>query len=169
MNIFNSPDYVRSRKYYIVQCSVFYFVTLLMSDAFLAKLLSYMGMSDSLVGIASTFISLSMIAQLSSFFTAKTKISKKSIVTTLLTISTFLFAFVYIVPFLSINKELKSILIIGSLLLAYMIQQASSPLYFPWANSYVENNKRGEFSACKSFPKGSATSSISPFFSVSFF
>ena len=148
-NILNSKEYKRSRAFYIVQCAVFYFITLLVSDAFLARLLSYMGISDSLVGIISTFISLAMISQLSSLFLLRTKVSRKNTVIVLNTISAFLFALVYLAPFLPINESFKNIIVTGGLLLAYMLQHAATPVYFKWANAYVDSGKRGEFSALK--------------------
>ena len=64
---YNSPEYKRSRAAYMAQCTFEYFVSLLVADAFLAKVLTALGMSDFLVGIISSFISLSFVFQLLSF------------------------------------------------------------------------------------------------------
>ena len=56
-NIYNTKEYKRSRKAYIIQCTSEYSITLLVADAFLANLLSNMGISDVLTGIISSFIS----------------------------------------------------------------------------------------------------------------
>lgn len=60
-NIYNTKEYKRSRKAYIIQCTSEYFITLLVADAFLANLLSNMGISDVLTGIISPFILLPFI------------------------------------------------------------------------------------------------------------
>ena len=56
MKDFNSIEYKRSRNAYMAQCTVEYFVSLLVTDAFLAKLLSSIGISDMIIGIISSFI-----------------------------------------------------------------------------------------------------------------
>ena len=74
---YNSPEYRRSRTAYIAQCAFEYLVTLLVADAFLAKLLSNLGMSDTMVGIISSFASLAFVIQLFSIFLVNTKISQR--------------------------------------------------------------------------------------------
>ena len=53
---FNSPVYVRSRRAYTLECAFEYFVALMVADAFLANLLSHMGIEDAVVGIISSLI-----------------------------------------------------------------------------------------------------------------
>ena len=71
MDKFNSPVYKRSRNSYLIYCAFEYFALLLISDAFLAKLLSSIGISDSLVGIISSFVSLACLFQLITIFVLK--------------------------------------------------------------------------------------------------
>jgi hypothetical protein len=61
---FNTTQYKRSRGAYMAQCTFEYFVALVVSDAFLATLLSYMGFSDSVIGIISSLISVAFLFQL---------------------------------------------------------------------------------------------------------
>ena len=49
-NIYNTKEYKSSRIAYAMQCTFEYFVMLLVADAFLANLLSNMGISDALTG-----------------------------------------------------------------------------------------------------------------------
>lgn len=57
-DIYDSAEYKRSRKAYTLQCAFEYFVAIMAGDAFLAKLLSAIGISDSLIGIISSFTTL---------------------------------------------------------------------------------------------------------------
>lgn len=65
---FKSPEYRRSRWAYHIQCITEYLVTLLVADAFLAKLLKNMGLSDAVIGIVASLISLAFLIQLATIF-----------------------------------------------------------------------------------------------------
>ena len=67
-NIYNTKGFRCSRKAYVGQCAIEYFISLLVADAFLANLLSNMGISDALIGIISSFISFAFLFQLFSIF-----------------------------------------------------------------------------------------------------
>ncbi len=148
-NRFETAAYKRSRASYMVQCTVEYFVALLVSDAFLAKLLTHIGLSDALVGIISSFISLAFVFQLASIFLLKNKISAKKLVIVSDTLSIMFFMFLYFVPFLHISNELKTVLVVLSVLMAYAFKYLIYSICFKWANSFVHPNKRGEYSAIK--------------------
>ena len=77
-NDFSTPEYKRSQRAYAAQCTFEYLVTLLVADAFLAKLLGSLGLEDSVVGIISSFISLAFMIQLFSVFLYKWKINSKN-------------------------------------------------------------------------------------------
>ena len=62
--IYDSPEYKRSRAAYMAQCTFEYFVTILAGDAFLAKLLSEMGIKDSTIGVISSFVSAAFLFQM---------------------------------------------------------------------------------------------------------
>ena len=67
---FDAKHFKRSRTAYMAQSAFEYFLTILVGDAFLAKLLTNIGMSDSLIGIVSSLISFSFLFQLLSIFLA---------------------------------------------------------------------------------------------------
>lgn len=67
-DLFDSPSYKRSRVAYHIQCVTEYLVTLLVADAFLAKLLKQIGLSDSTIGIVSSLMSLAFLVQLGTIF-----------------------------------------------------------------------------------------------------
>lgn len=148
-DIYNSKDYVRSRKAYIVQATLEYFITLCMTDAFLANLLSYVGMSDSVVGIISSFISLAFLFQLLSVLVIRKITNTKKTVVAFNCISQFLFLLIYLVPFIPCSVGFKTALIITAILFAYLLNYTVASIYFKWANSFVAPENRGEYSATK--------------------
>ena len=147
--IFNSAEYKRSRKAYAAQCTFEYFVSLLVADAFLAKLLSSMGIRDSLIGIISSFISLAFIFQLLSLFVTSFPINRKRTVISFNIVSQLMFCSLYVIPFLPLGKELKTVLVILGVLIAYAGQYVAAPILYQWANSYVAPVHRAEYSAVK--------------------
>ncbi len=149
MEKFNSPEYKRSRKFYIIQCAVEYFVALLVADAFLAKLLTSIGISDALTGIISSFIALVGVFQIFTIFIAKIKLSSKKIVLLFDVTSIFFFMFAFLTPFLPVSKTVKTVFVMACIFLAYVFYYLCFSLYFKWANSYVEPTKRADFTATK--------------------
>ena len=59
--VYDSTACKRSRFAYLFECGFEYFVTLLVTDSFLAYLLEKLGMSESLIGIVSSLISLAFL------------------------------------------------------------------------------------------------------------
>lgn len=57
-NLFESKDYKKSREFYTAQCAFEYFIFLPATDAFLAKLLKDIGLSDATAAVLSSLISL---------------------------------------------------------------------------------------------------------------
>lgn len=149
MRKFDSPEFKRSRGAYMAQCTVEYFVSLLVTDAFLAKLLSYLGISDSLIGIISSFITLAFVIQLASILLVKKATNTKALVIALDTASIFFFMLLYFVPFLSSNQSVRTALVIICVLLAYVGKYLITSICFKWANSFVAPTSRALFSARK--------------------
>ena len=55
-----------SRLCYIIEAALEYFISLLVTGAYLARITGALGFSDSLTGILSSFVSLGCVFQLSS-------------------------------------------------------------------------------------------------------
>lgn len=146
---YNSSEYKRSRNAYTLQCMFQYFIHLLVADAFLSKLLTYLGISDSLNGIISSFISLSFAFQLLSLFMLKSKFSAKSLVIFSNTLANLFFVFLFLVPFIPVSADLKSALVVVSVMLGYAGYYLVYSIGYKWANSNVSPDKRGKFSAVK--------------------
>ncbi len=148
-NRFQTKEYRRSRKAYTMQCAFEYFIALLVADAFLAKLLTALGIGDNLIGIISSFVSLAFVFQLLSIFLVKAKTSTKKIVMICDTVSICFFMLVYLVPFFPVDGEVKKILVVVSIMIAYAIKYLISSMLFKWANSHVEPSLRAVYSANK--------------------
>lgn len=149
MDTFQTPEYKRSRKAYIVQCTTEYLVSLLVTDVYLAKLLSSIGISDGLVGIISSFVTLAFVFQIFTLLIAKARVSSKKLVIVFDTVSIFCFISMYLVPFLPVGKTQKTILLVVCILTAYVCKYLIMNICFKWANSYVLPTKRASFSALK--------------------
>lgn len=148
-DIYDSPDYKRSRSAYRAQCTFEYFIALLAADAYLAKLLNYLGISDSLIGVISSLISFAFLFQLTSIIAVRKINNTKRTAVIFHSVSRLFFVGIYIIPFLPVTNNIKTILIICSILLAYFFNYTVSPIIFKWANSFVDPNKRGDYSAGK--------------------
>ena len=149
MEMFSKKDYKRSRTAYALQATFEYLITLMVTDAFLAKILTHLGISDSMIGIIATFISLAMVIQLGSLSISKTKVKTKTLVTVCSTASQVLFALVYVIPFLPIAPSLKKILAVIFILVAYSAMYVVWPIMYRWAFKFVSPDKRASFSATK--------------------
>lgn len=146
---YDSKEYKRSRIAYSMQCTFEYFITILVGDAFLAKLLSSMGISDSLIGIISSFVTLAFLFQLSSVFLINKIRNTKRAAILFTSTSQLLFMILYIIPFLSLSRGMKTAFAIIFILGAYFSNYFITSILFKWANSYVSPTKRGSYSATK--------------------
>lgn len=145
----DTPAAKRSRYAYALECSFEYFVSILVSDAFLAKLLSYTGISDATTGIISSLMSLSFLFQLFSIFIMRRITNAKRFVTVIHTLSGLFFMCLYFVPFLPFAVRYKELLIVLCILTAYFGNYFVSTILFKWANSYVDPYHRAEYSGIK--------------------
>lgn len=149
MDIFNSPDYKRSRGAYLWYCAFEYFAALLATDAFLAKLLTNIGISDSLAGIIASFVSMSCVFQLLTLVLMRRRGSLKGIIITFDVLHIGFLMCLYLVPFIPVGKNAKTIIVMLCLLTAYVFKYTVHSPIFTWGNSYVEPTKRASYSAKK--------------------
>lgn len=148
-DIYNSKEYKNTRKAYMAQCTIEYIVSILVADAYLAKLLTSIGISDAMTGIISSFISLAFVFQLLSIFLIEKMTNVKKTVIICDTISQLFFLSIYLVPFLPFQTSIKTILVIVAVLIAYIAKYLIYSIFFKWANSFVAPGNRGEYSAVK--------------------
>ena len=89
--------YKKDRVLYIIEAALEYFISLLITDAFLATLLTKNGITDSVAGIITQLASLSFSAQLCAVFVRKDT-GKKRFVTFMHLTNQMLFVLLYLVP-----------------------------------------------------------------------
>lgn len=147
--IYESKEYKRSRVSYVIKCTAEYFVDLLVADAFLAKLLKYIGLSDSVTGIASSIISLAFLFQIVSVPLVGKLNKVKLPMEAIDTFSQLMFGLLFFVPFLPCSLTVKSIIAISALSLGYFTRHIDNAIIYKWGNSFVSPNKRGVFTASK--------------------
>jgi len=137
----------RSRFLYIIEAALEYFISILVSGSYLATLTSSLGMSDSLTGIISSFISLGCLFQLLSVFLKRRRV--KTIVTTLSVVNQLLFMLLFIIPLSGAGKQIKIVLFMSVIILAYLIYNSIHPLKINWLMSLVDDSQRGIFTSKK--------------------
>ena len=147
--LFESSAYKRSRTAYKWECTFEYFVALLVGNTFLAKLLTYLGFSDSETGIISSLITLAFLFQLISVFVVRKITNTKLVAILFHTLSQVFFMSLYVVPFLPFAAGAKKPLTVICILLAYFGNYMVSTVIFRWGNSYVDPKKRASYTAGK--------------------
>lgn len=146
---FSTPEYKRSRSVYMAQCTFEYLLSLLVTDAFLAKLLGHLGLDDTTIGIISSFITLAFVIQIFSLFLYKLKLNSKTITFIFYPLSRLLFSLLYVIPFVPIGGATVKVIVMCFILVAYSSKYLVLNVLYKWANSYVEPTKRASYSATK--------------------
>lgn len=147
--VYASKDYRRSRNAYRLECTFEYFVQLLVAGSFLATLLTYLGMSDSMIGIVSSLISLAFLFQLFSIFVVQRIVNTKRFVIFFHTLGQLGFLTIYLVPFMPFAAPYRRVLVVICVLLAYFGNYFVTSMLFKWGNSFVDPHKRASYSAGK--------------------
>ena len=140
--------YKTSRFLYILEATFEYFISLLVTGAYLAKITSSLGMNDALTGILTSFVSLGCGFQIIAIFLANKRPVKRW-VTVLHSINQLAFALIYLVPFIELSKTAKIVLFIAFLLMGYIINNIVNSPKINWFMSLVDDKKRGSFTANK--------------------
>jgi len=146
---FDTKEYKTSRVAYIFYCAFDYFVGILISGSFLAKLLSHIGLSDSEIGIVSSFLSFAFLFQLMSIMFAGKIRNTKLASLIFMAVAQLLFMTLFLIPSFGLSRSVGSSMSKIIILLAYLAQYFISVFIGKWANSYVHPDNRGKFSAAK--------------------
>lgn len=147
--IYSSRDYKRSRGAYALECTFEYFVSLLVSDAYLANLLRYMGISDPMIVIISSLISFAFLFQLLAIFAVKHIVNVKRASIIFHFASQLFFMSMFLIPFTPIGTEYKTVAVIACVLIAYLGNYLVTSVIFKWGMSYVDPHKRASYGATK--------------------
>jgi F0F1-type ATP synthase assembly protein I len=148
-NKFNTPGYRRSRWAYTLECAFEYFISLMVADAFLATLLTEMGLSDAVIGVISSLISVAFLFQLFAILVVQHIHNVKRVAVPVHCISQLFFLVLYLLPFFNIPAQFRTAVIVGCLLVAYFGNYLVTSVIFNWGNSYVDPNTRANFAATK--------------------
>ncbi len=135
-----------SRVFYWLECAFEYFISMLSSGAFLAKLTSEVGISDSVTAILTALTSLAGVFQLISIQLSR-KLRAKAPVTAILFASQMLFAAMFMIPFLPIGKLGMTAIFFAVILLARILATIPSSLKVTWFMNLVPMKNRGMYTA----------------------
>lgn len=140
--------YKTSRTLYIVEAALEYFVSLLVSGAFLAKVSTHLGISDSLTGIITAFVSLGCSFQMLSIFINRKNGVKRMVIAASI-LNELLFAGIYLTPFVPLPSGGKAAVFVVCMMAAHIIHQMFNSPKIGWYMSLVDDHKRGVFTANK--------------------
>lgn len=143
----NAP-YKRSRVLYIIEAALEYFIAILMSGAYIAKVTKYLGLSDSLTGIITAFVSLGCGFQAFAILFANKRPIKPWVLIGHC-INQLFFTFVYIVPLFDIDRNVRTVVFVLVLLGGHAVNNVINSPKIGWYMSMVDNDKRGSFTATK--------------------
>ena len=120
----------RGRIMYIIEAGIEYLISIMVANTYLALLTKELGISDSLTGIISSFISLGCVFQLCSILIRKRR--SKGFVLVLSVLNQLLFISLYVVPLVGGDESFMSILLIVIILLAYFFYYIAHPKKIDW-------------------------------------
>lgn len=137
----------RGRLCYILAAAFEYFISLLITDAFLINLLKANGVSDAACGVIYQITVFAFSAQIFSLFVHKTRF--KRFVTLMNLANQVMFVLLYLVPGVRLAQTVKAILLVALFLGGQILANMAAPYKTAWLMSYVPDDSRGRFSANK--------------------
>ena len=138
-----------SRVWVIIEAALAYFISLLVTGAYLARITSNLGFSDSLTGILSSFVSLGCIFQLGSISLFRRFHRVKRPILLIHLINEGLFALIYLIPVFSLDSGQKTALFLLCFCGSYILANLLTPQKTSWFMSLVDDRARGIFTAKK--------------------
>ncbi len=146
---FSKDEYALSRLWVIVEAALEYFIAIITSGAYLAKITSALSFSDSLTGVLSAFVSLGCIFQLGSGIVFRNAGRVKGRVIGFQMVYQLLFVVVYLTPVLKAHENVRTIVFLAAFLSAYIIINLVRSQKNTWMLSLIDDKKRGSFTAKK--------------------
>lgn len=140
--------YKTSRVLYIFEALVEYLSSLLLTGTFIAKVSTTLGVSDSLTGIITAFTSLGCGFELFSLFVSRKNGVKRPVIISGL-INELLFVFIYVVPLVPLNKNLKIAIFVFCMLGGNILLKVFNSPKISWFMELVDDAKRGIFTSFK--------------------
>lgn len=141
--------YRTTRFLYLLEAAFEYFINLLLTGAYIAKVAGAIGLSDSTVGIVTSIVSLGTSFRFFAIFLSH-KSPVKRWVTLSHIVNQLLLSCVWLTPLFPLGKAWKTVLFIAFLLIGYAINHV---INFPKINWFmstaVPDESRGRFTAKK--------------------
>ena len=144
-----NDEYKQSRFWVIVEAALEYFISIITTGAYLARITKALEFSDSLTGVLSSFVSLGCIFQLGTSVVFKGVRRVKSRVILFQMINQLLFVVVYVAPVLKVSANVKTAVFLGCFITSYILINLIRSRKTHWHLTLVDNKKRGIFSAKK--------------------
>lgn len=146
---FFGDEYAVSRLGVIVEAALEYFISIVTSGAYLAKITGALDFSDSLTGVLSAFVSLGCIFQLGSGIVFRNAGRVKGRVIGFQMVYQLLFVVVYLTPVLNAHANVRTCVFLVSFLSAYVLINLVRSQKNTWMLSLIDDKKRGRFTANK--------------------
>ncbi len=137
-------EYAFSKNMYILHAALGYFITLITTGTYLAKLTTTIGISDGMTAVLGAVTSLAGVFQLLSVPLASRRRAKGTVVPMVLG-NELLHGFLYLIPFLNLPGGGSSAVFFVCIFLSLVLQQVSSPLKYNWFMSLVPSRERPAF------------------------
>lgn len=132
-----------SRVMYMIEALFEYFIQILVTGAYLAKLTTTIGISDSMTAILSAITTLSGLFQLISIYLAHKTPVKRWIIPCQI-ISQMMFCALYLIPIFGIKRH-SGIIFFIVIVFGYGIKSVCAPPKTNWFIPLVEPDKRGAY------------------------
>jgi len=142
-------EFRTSRFWVIVEAALEYFIAILTSGAYLARITKTLEFSDSLTGILSAFVSLGCIFQLGSSYVFRGAKRVKSRAILFQMINEIVFVFVYVTPILPVDKSVKTAAFLVCFISCHILINLIRSEKTNWHLNILDQRKRGIFSAKK--------------------
>lgn len=146
---FQKDPYAMSRFWVIVEAMLEYFISIVTTGAYLAKITSALHFSDSLTGVLSSFVSLGCIFQLGSGVVFRRAGRVKGRVIAFQMVYQLLFVVVYLTPVLNAHANVRTGIFLAAFLSAYILINLVRSQKNTWMLSLIDSGKRGSFTAKK--------------------
>ena len=138
-------EYKVSKNAYLLEAMFEYFISLLSTGAYLAKLTTAIGVSDGMTAILSSIASLAGMFQIISIFIAHHTPVKRWVVP-ITFVMQVLISMLYIIPFLNLGRLAPTIFFL-IILVSKAAINILSPAKSNWFLSLVDDRERGNFQA----------------------
>lgn len=136
-----------SRGCIIIEAALEYFISILVTGAFLARITQSLGFLDSLTGILSSFVSLGCVFQLGAIGLFRKTVRVRRAVLICQICNQLFFAGVYLTPVIHGSAQIKTGLFLLFFVSAYVLFNLYRPPKSGWLISLIPDDTRGRFTA----------------------